>query len=345
MIVSSSIRFQILATCLFFAATAPTLARITTGPKPFEDRFADSDLVCQCVAVKVIQTGSSALINGRLPPANYEVTVKVRAIYKGASPSTELKIFYTGADPMEGPPLSVNSSYVLFLKDVSHGRYVPAEDDGAAVGFSGAEQLQTSPGGSNDLQSEMSRALNAATEAKRAEDMLSLLLQFRRVSPETVAVLEHTSGSAVPDVAVLSLEVLCHSALDAHKYLSRLTTELLKYQAKDRTSDLPGLPEIGSTLSNLPTNDDLPGLERLTDSSTPYIRQSAMGGIRKLRDPVTIPFLVSKLDSSDREIQYLAIITLAEVNGKFGDYGPGMGLFNKNPEKYVQLWKGWYRNQ
>ena len=70
-----------------------------------------------------------------------------------------------------------------------------------------------------------------------------------------------------------------------------------------------------------------------------------MNGVRKLHDPGTVPFLVRKLESNDRMIQYLAVITLSEVTGLNGDFGPGMGPYLRNPDKYTKIWKDWYRTQ
>ena len=71
-----------------------------------------------------------------------------------------------------------------------------------------------------------------------------------------------------------------------------------------------------------------------------------MDGIRKLRDPASIPFLIKQLDFPDDTVtEYSALIALVEITGKYGDFAPGMGLFEADPQRYIALWKDWWYEQ
>jgi HEAT repeat protein len=73
------------------------------------------------------------------------------------------------------------------------------------------------------------------------------------------------------------------------------------------------------------------------------VSSAAIYALRKLADPHTTFFFIQLLDSQDSDRQFTAVIALAEINHKYGDFAPGMGLFEKDRRKYIQRWKEWYR--
>jgi hypothetical protein len=94
-----------------------------------------------------------------------------------------------------------------------------------------------------------------------------------------------------------------------------------------------------------------PGITTVTNTDSNTINIRSMGGsinegdvVIRLRYtlPRNAPTLVQRLDDSDPLVQYLAVITLAETFGKYQDYAPGIGPFNKNPQYYRNLWKKWW---
>jgi hypothetical protein len=74
----------------------------------------------------------------------------------------------------------------------------------------------------------------------------------------------------------------------------------------------------------------------------PHLRQNAMLGLRRIKDHSTVPFLIEQLDAEDLLVQYQAVITLAEMTGRGGDFGPSLPLFEQNPGKHKQLWREWW---
>lgn len=62
-------------------------------------------------------------------------------------------------------------------------------------------------------------------------------------------------------------------------------------------------------------------------------------------NPVVIPFLVSALDDPDHVAAYIALIALAEMTKKGGEFGPGRGLYDQDPQKYIALWKHWWETE
>ena len=83
-------------------------------------------------------------------------------------------------------------------------------------------------------------------------------------------------------------------------------------------------------------------LEDLTASRFVSIQYGSMQALRAMRNPQAAPVLVRRLDDKDGTVRYLAVISLAETFGKYGDYAPNMNLFDSNPALYVDLWKAWW---
>jgi HEAT repeat protein len=102
---------------------------------------------------------------------------------------------------------------------------------------------------------------------------------------------------------------------------------------------------IMTSLDQVRDQRALPDLEALSGSRLNLIRSGAMGAIRRMAGPGTAPFLIQRLDYPDREVQYEAVITLAEIFKKGGEYGPDVPTFEKNPESYVAVWKRWWSEE
>jgi HEAT repeat protein len=87
---------------------------------------------------------------------------------------------------------------------------------------------------------------------------------------------------------------------------------------------------------------EIGSFEELAGSASGEVRHAALRAIRKIGDAGTTPFLIQELDSSDPICQYTALITLAEIHHKTGEYGPGLGSFESDKARYVKLWKEWF---
>lgn len=87
-----------MAASLFVSVGA--LGTIIPDPKPVEDRFAEADIVCICEAIKTIQTNSPTLIKGKLPPADFDVTVRSIKAYKSIYSTQRLTVRFAGLDPL-----------------------------------------------------------------------------------------------------------------------------------------------------------------------------------------------------------------------------------------------------
>jgi HEAT repeat protein len=167
---------------------------------------------------------------------------------------------------------------------------------------------------------------------------LRLLLGFDHIADETLSVVRPLSQSGDPDIALTALGVLLRTkSVDS---VQKLRQYLESYTADAEPS---ALFVIGPELREISNPNALLALEALSRSKFRSVQSGAMDGIRRIRDPKSVPFLMAKLGDPDSDVQYVALITAAEILGKYeGDFAPSMYLFDKNPQYYIGLWKQWW---
>lgn len=333
---------------LLLMAPAASVANVSQGPKPWEDRFSEADIVCRCVVQTVLKedpSRNSAPAQG----VDYRVAADALSLFKGPAGVSRLTVEFRGRDPDWGAPLQANRSYVLFLKSIAHGRYELIAPEGSVIDLTRSEVANLNFAGPSALEASIRGELRASNNGPAVRDLLLMLLQFRDLSQETLYSVDQLNLGALSPVAdLLRLEVLADKGSPSGPFISQLIAALLKQQAKNPTENLPdsiggdGFSKIFDTIAARSTQKDLQNLRLLGDCPANSLRLSAMFATRRLRDTSSVPFLIHKLDDSDRLVQYEAVITLAEITGKSGDFGPGMGPFEQNPEKYVWLWKDWW---
>jgi hypothetical protein len=331
--------------------TLPSYAKISQAPDFIENRLAKADFVYICVATQITQTGPPALAGGKLTPLDYEATIQILQVLKGGAPTKRENVIFTGVDPMLGPPLPVNLKYVLFLNRLPDGKFqLSGEDAQSIIVLPEDISIEGGSGGLNSFEVDLADDMRKHVNDPEGVEMMNILLQFHNISSPTISELDAIGKMSPSKLSLLALEVLCRSGGHSRKYVPRLIAMLNDIGTKP-PMDFTELGNLGygldymiETIDNDTTVADLEGLKKL--SNFKVLGLDAMAAIRRFHDPETIPFLVTKLDSDDRDIQYEAVITLAEVTGKDeGDFAPGGGPFDQNPSKYIALWKDWYQSQ
>lgn len=333
------------------ALLSPPVAAVASVGQPsgtVEARFADADLVCVCKVTRSIQAGGTISPNDNLGQTEYLILAKVTKSYKGLPPAEEIQIDFRDRNAMEGDPLAVGIAYTLFLRKVSESRYQLLPVGGAAMKTLEAQLSMGRGQGPDGLQQEAIYSLAHSGDLADQMESLDLLSQYKSLSPSAVAALDQVSSGNLGDAALLSTAVLFSGSGEPSKYRSRLLAMLPAYEAGTNTSSglmSDKLSEIPSIVASDSNAEDLGNLETLADSRLSAIRVAAMIAIRGQGSPEAVPFLVGKLDSSDPQVAYEAVITLAEVTHQDAEMAPGMGPFLKNRLKYTELWKAWFQSQ
>jgi HEAT repeats len=343
-------RPTILLVLLVHCAVACADIAPVAGTQPIAPVFEKADLVCNCVvhAVKVVSEQRLGTAPKTIVRQHLSATVEVDDQYKPATAARQwISVEFDQEIPATRasmPALQKGERAVMFLNLAAPSSYVFADPFLAAIPF---YSLPQAPGeqGLKKLQA----ALAAVLQSPNREDQIramELLEGFDVVAPDTSLALVPLSRSSDPEVALSAFAVLLkikgRGQINEAEVLTNLKTYLDSYAGDLEPA---ALINIGSELGQMGNEKALTALESLAGCRYRSIRLGALSAIRRIRSPQSAPVLVQRLDDVDNNVRYVAVITLAEIFQKYGDYAPGMGLFDKNPGKYVQLWKDWYRNQ
>jgi hypothetical protein len=85
----------------------------------------------------------------------------------------------------------------------------------------------------------------------------------------------------------------------------------------------------------------IPALVRLLRARYVPVRRAAAAALRNTHDRGAIEPLAEALHDPDREVQYQAVIGLAEITGAPSEWSPASGTFDKDPKKYLDHWRDW----
>jgi hypothetical protein len=85
----------------------------------------------------------------------------------------------------------------------------------------------------------------------------------------------------------------------------------------------------------------IPFLAPLLRSGDVSVRRGAASALRNTRSPKAARPLAQGLYDSDREVQYFAVIGLAEITGTVGEWAPATPTFLQDPQRYLDHWREW----
>lgn len=340
--------------CLLFAfaatvASAPLAAEVMPipGSEKIKPVFDNSSVVCFC-RIRSITVTAQRVGNlpdgGELDRQTIQISAEVLHAFKNDERHNQdaLEVWLEQDVPERVARDTIFDSgqtFLFFLTRSSGSDYALTDR------FIGASLLDTSPStplGSGLQGLEIALAAIAAQSQKpEAIRLLQLLAGFEGISPETGATLRKLSRREDPEIALWAIAAL----LDPNSSAS--LQELSRYLTADNgKSGSWALMIIQGKLAKYRSPSALPLMEELTGSKYSAIRLGAMRYLRQVKSRQAAKTLVDRLDDPESEIQYLALITLAETFGKYeGDFAPSMYLFDKKPEYYTTIWKKWWREQ
>jgi HEAT repeat protein len=151
--------------------------------------------------------------------------------------------------------------------------------------------------------------------------------------------MDELSLSIDTDIALSALAVLVKN--DPADGVGRLDTYLAAYKGDDQHI---ALQTLGSELMQVADARALPPLESLSSSRFIAIRFGCVDALRKMKSSASASALAQRLDDTDRDIQFQAVLALAEIYHKTADYAPTTPLFDLNPQYYTDLWKSWLQD-
>ena len=87
----------------------------------------------------------------------------------------------------------------------------------------------------------------------------------------------------------------------------------------------------------------IPTLIRLLGAPDVRTRRTAAMALRVNRSEAAIGPLTGALEEDDREVQYQAVIGLAEITGTVGKWAPAHDTFLHDPQSHLDHWREWTR--
>jgi hypothetical protein len=236
------------------------------------------------------------------------------------------------------PAVENGSTYLLFLTRTGAGSYTFTDRFIGAVRFSSLPQ-QTGPLGLEKLES----ALTTVAQGPRRDESikaLQLLQGLPTVREETLSVMRRLQYLSDPEAAFGAAAVALKTGTPDS------VADLRHLVDTDSGIEPTSLTKISVELDQVSDGRARPDVEALTSSKFMLIRLGAVGALRRMKNRSSAPKLIERLDDPNTDVQYLAVITLAEIFGKYdGDYAPSNYLFDKRPGFYTALWKNWWSQQ
>ncbi len=317
------------------------------GTVPVRPVFDRSDVVCAGYVKSLSSKDTPGHADRRLVIQRRSLaSVDIIDLYKAPKTlATEIRVEYE-IDVENGvwvsgshSSLSQGQIVLLFLSLKPSGTFEFADEFLGATVLSDLRKLEGEPGMSK-LESALTKAADDSSGGERLR-ALQLLQGFDSLSASTVLDMKAKIQISDPELALTAIAVLLRTKTPES------VTELRRYLNQySGSQESIALLSLGTELGQIVDARSLPDLVLLSGSVYLPIRLGAMDAIRRLRNPKSVPILISRLDDQNGTVQYLAVITLAEVTGKLdGDYAPSMFLFDKKPQFYTALWKQWWEEE
>ena len=99
--------------------------------------------------------------------------------------------------------------------------------------------------------------------------------------------------------------------------------------------------QLYPALASVKDKRAIPQLTHLLHSKDVNIRRGAAAGLRNIQDAAVIQPLSESLYDHDREVQYQAVIGLAEITGAPSEWSPAYDTFLKDEKRYLDYWREW----
>ena len=329
-----------------FAMAASSFGDIVPipGTQPVLPVFQRADLVCNCIVESLRVVDEQKRERGGKPFVWRSVvaTVRVKDSYNREMPSdTRVDVAFEDEKPTvrATPMLSDGENGVMFLRlSASSQLYEFADRFLGVTPFASLPVQQGAPGPAK-LQSVLAGVLHTGG-AQDQVNAMRLLEGFDKFDSGALAGLLTLSASADPEIALSSLAVLLKARMPGT--VQRLEDYLSIYKGGRAPV---ALLSVGAELGAVNDAEDLAPLEALTSSENLSIKLGAMAAIRNARSPHSAGALAERLDDPNRDVRFLAVITLSEIFRKGGDYAPSVYLFEQNPDFYTGHWKSWWAEQ
>jgi hypothetical protein len=237
-----------------------------------------------------------------------------------------------------GVPVSRGQFGVFFLRKGSRGYEVLDPDHPFVLATPGAPRT---PGGLVDqVTAEVAHVLETPTEPDRLKEQAVSILASSQSSVAAAALKAATRNQPL-NVRLGAMAVLI--ARGDISLLPEAQQLLLSSDPRirpDRRDNLASALGYGVRDARA-----VPFLAPLLRSGDVFVRRGAASALRNTRSATATKPLGQALYDSDRDVQYQAVIGLAEITGTVGEWAPATSTFLQDPQHYLDHWRDWAKSQ
>ena len=197
--------------------------------------------------------------------------------------------------------------------------------------------------GVEGLQNDLANALDKDLSSIESQQVIDIISEFQKQDADLIEALEKLATTARGELSVQAAALLAQNPALRVKYSSLLLDMLI-----DNHDNAIASTPMEEVLGVIATDDnpaDSSRLQSLAKDSNGALHVFSLAALRKLKLRNLVPFWIALLDSQSRNDQYEAVISLAELNGMYGEYAPSLQAFTLDPTKYVRLWSIWAKTQ
>lgn len=324
------------SSCIAFSRDVSSV--VSSQPPPIEIRFSKADLVFDGTIVSASKLVEQAVV-GNDPKVTFLLAVNVNQAFKGIE--VRGQTLHVELSALQTVPIE-NEEYLFFVGPAPTDNIFKAASEGAVIPFHLTSIQIPESVGIEGLRNALRSELTSEGPAVNLSQTLSILAQFSTIDKLTEDQLNKTRMTKSADFGIQSLTILAKGSKNKEVYTSELISQV---------ANSPGQPythpeDLFGVIAFTDNPSDLPNLEKIVaESSSHILRLAAMNTIRESMSAQSMPFLASMLYSSDSQIQYDAVISLAELTTAPSDYAPFLPRFNRDPDRYLNYWKEWTKQR
>jgi hypothetical protein len=333
-----------LCLCLGFVAV-PVLTKASLVPQLDLSALVDtSDLIVVGAVTEVRQGERSTItVQGQSVPAlSMTTTLDIESVLKGKLANSRVSFqFFLPLWPVGYRGIPPGQFGVFFLRQASGGWQLLDGYHPYVVAAPG----RPGTGGTylDNVTAELANALSSPQTS----------IGTKRDAVEALGTLTTPAASAALEAAAEGGQV-APRALAMTALLERGKGEWIEAAAIFLASSERGLdPYVLWRLSGaieiielrLRDPKPIPALVPLLHVSNVTVRRAGAAALRNTHNAAATDPLIDALQDSDLEVQYQAVIGLAEITGTTGEWAPGSELFRQDPGRYVDHWREWAKSR
>jgi hypothetical protein len=298
---------------------------------------SQADLIAVGLVAEVYQEGATILdINGVTAEGHgMRARLAVERIIKGESPSGDLIFRFALPDAPAGyPGIGKGQFGVFFLRKGTRGYEILDPYYPFVVAGPGAPNV--SGNYSDQVIAEVAHVFSLTSSSLDTRLRALLILSTVRTDGATAGL---KIAARASDVRVQSWAL---GALLRRNDISLMDSaeEMMLSQDPKITSDLKAAIAYGLR-DGVKDARAIPALARLLESTDPNVRRGTASALRNTQDSAAIKPLAHALYDSDPEVQYQAVMGLAEITGTVGEWAPASDTFLKDRQRYLDHWREW----